>query len=185
MKSSARLFGIVLIGLIVCNPAESSTKTNSLILLDQQSGIDFTDSAIELANYYTGEVYHVFRSKALMGYVPPDNVARLIGKAVILNIYQNQTQPDKIDPIVNSAIRAFNNLLQPPKESTNEEMQRRGLEGVKDKVRITYPTKGSKTGLSDRFASEYMIGRVAVGIVIVEGNGDDLYDWCHKNKLDK
>jgi hypothetical protein len=67
MKTFIRLFGIVLIGLIVCNPVESSTRTNSLILLDQQSGIDFTDSAIELVNYYAGEVYHVFRSKALMG----------------------------------------------------------------------------------------------------------------------
>lgn len=54
MKSSARLFGIVLIGLIVRNPVESSTKTNSLVLLDQQSGVDFTDSAIELVSRYAG-----------------------------------------------------------------------------------------------------------------------------------
>jgi hypothetical protein len=177
MKTFIILFGIVLIGLIVCSPVESSTKTNSLILLDHQSGIDFTDSVIKLVNYYAGEVYHVFRSKVLIGYVPPDNVARLIGKAGILNIYQNQTQPDKIDPIVNSAIKAFNNLLHPAKELTKEEMQKRSLEGVKDKVRITYPTKASNTDLSDRFTSEYMIGRVAVGIVIVEGNGDSQYDW--------
>ena len=99
-----------------------------------------------------------------------------LGRAGILNIYQNQTQPDKADPLVNSAIKAFNNLLQPVKELTEEEMQERGVERLKDKVRITYPTKGSKTGLSDRFTSEYMIDRVTVGIVIVEGNGDPQYD---------
>jgi hypothetical protein len=123
MRTFIRLFGIVLIGLIVCNPVESSTTTNSLILLDQQSGIDFTDSAIELVNYSAGEVYHVFRSKALMGYVPPDNITHLIGKAGILDIHQSQTEPDKADPMVNSAIKAFNNLLQPVKELTEEEIQ--------------------------------------------------------------
>ncbi len=46
------------------------------------------------------------------------------------------------------------------------------LDKWKDDVRVTYPTKSSKTGLSDRFTSDYMIGRVAVGIVIMEGNGD-------------
>jgi len=180
MKTFVRLFGIVLIGLIVCNPVESSAKTNSLILLDHQSGIDYTDSAIELVTYYAGEVYHVFRLKVLMGYVPPENVAHLIGRAGILSICQNQTEPDKTDPVVNSAIKAFNNLLQPVKELTEEEMQKRSLEGIKDKVRITYPTKGSKTGLSDRFTSEYMIGRVAVGIVIVEGNGPPQLNWTQQ-----
>ena len=55
MKTFRGLFGIVLIGLIVCDPAQSSTTTNSLILLDQQSGIDFTDSAIELVSRYAGD----------------------------------------------------------------------------------------------------------------------------------
>ncbi len=76
MKTFIRLFGVVLIGLIICNRAESSTKTNTLILLDHERGIDFTDSAIELVSYYAGEVYHVFRSKVLMGYVPPDRQSR-------------------------------------------------------------------------------------------------------------
>ncbi len=99
-----------------------------------------------------------------------------------MTIYQNQTEPDKTDPLVNSAIKAFNNLLQPVKELAEEEMQKRSLEGFKDKVRITYPTKDSKTGLSDRFTSEYMIGRVVVGIVVVEGNSNDRYDWRHKRR---
>jgi hypothetical protein len=104
--------------------------------------------------------------------VPPDNVAHLIGRAGILDIYQNQTEPDKADPLLNSAIKAFNHLLQPIKGLTEEEIQEKSLERLKDDVRITYPAMGSKTGLSNRFTSEYMIGRVAVGIVIVEGNGD-------------
>ena len=149
MKTFIGLFVVLVIGLIVCSPVRSSTTTNSLIILDHQSGIDFTDSAIELVNYYAGEVYHVFRSKALMGYVPPDNVARSVGKAGILNIYQNQTQPGKADPVVNSAIKAFNSLLQPIEELTEEQMQERGAEGLKDRVRVTYQTKDSKTGLSD------------------------------------
>jgi len=180
MKTFIGFLGMVLIGLIVCNSVGGATKTNSLILLDHGSGIDLTDSAIELVNHYAGEVYHVFRPKVLMGYVPPNNITHLIAKAGILDIYQSQTEPDKADPMVNSAIKAFNNLLQPVKELTEEEMQKRSLEGIKDKVRITYPTKDSKTGLSDRFTSEYMIGRVAVGIVIVEGNGPPQFNWTQQ-----
>jgi hypothetical protein len=52
VKTFIGLLGVVLIGLIVCNPMRGSTTTYSLIILDHQSGIDFTDSAIELVSRY-------------------------------------------------------------------------------------------------------------------------------------
>jgi len=183
MKTIKRVLWALLIVFVSWPLGYSMTKTNSLIILDYRSGIDYTESAIALVSKHCGEIYHVFRGKVLMGYIPEDKVSFLIGNRGILNIYQNQTEPDKPDPLVNSAIKAFNDLLQPREELTEEEIQEKRVEPLKNDVRITYPTKGSKTGLSDRFTSEYMIGRVAVGIVIVEGNGDTLYDWT-ENQLD-
>ena len=177
MKTIKRILWALLIVFVSWRLGYGTTKTNSIIILDYKSDIDYTESAIELVSKHCGEIYHVFRGKVLMGYIPEDKVNLLVGNAGILNVYQNTTLPNKDDALVNSAIKAFNNLLQPVKELTEEEMQKRSLEGFKDKVRITYPTKGSKTSLSDRFTSEYMIGRVAVGIVIVEGNGDPQYNW--------
>jgi hypothetical protein len=172
MKTKIIIIWMSLILLILFASGYGTTKTNSILILDDKSGIDFTDSAIELVNRYAGEVYHVFRSKVLMGYVPPDNVAHLIGKAGILNIHQSQTQPDRADPIVNYAIKAFNALLQPVKELTDEEIREKGLHQWKEGIGVVHLTEEAKTHHSDRLTSEYMIGRAAVGILIIEGNGD-------------
>lgn len=77
MKTILYFLVIVLTSFIVCDSEASSTKTNTIMLLDDQKAIGYTDSAIELVNRYAGEVYHVFRSEALMSYVSPDNVAHL------------------------------------------------------------------------------------------------------------
>jgi hypothetical protein len=143
MKTIKRIFWALLIVFASWPLGHSMTKTNSLIILDNKSGIDYTESAIALVSIHCGEIYHVFRGKVLMGYIPEDKVSFLIGNRGILNIYQNQTEPDKPDPLVNSAIKAFNNLLQPREELTEEEIQEKRVEPLKNDVRITYPTKGS------------------------------------------
>ncbi len=177
MKIIKRISWALLIVFVSWRLGDGVTKTNSLIILDYKSNIDYTESAIELVSRYCGEIYHVFRGKVLMGYIPEDKINLLIGKSGILDVYQNTTLPNKDDALVNSAIKAFSSLLQPEEELTQSEIGEKPLDKWKDDVRVTYPTKSSKTGLSDRFTSEYMIGRVAVGIVIVEGNGDPQYDW--------
>jgi hypothetical protein len=153
MKTFLTILAVLCIVSILGGQSSAYAKTNSLVILDDKKQVDFTDSAIALISAHCGEIYHVFRSKALMGYIPEDKVNLLLGQAGILDIYQSPVQPNKADPLVNSAIKAFNNLLQPVKELTEKEIQERSLEGFRDKVRITYPTKGSKTGLSDRFTS--------------------------------
>jgi hypothetical protein len=182
MKTTKTVLRALLIVFVSWRLGYGITKTNSLVILDQRSGIDNTESAIALVSKHCGEIYHVFRGKVLIGYIPEDKANLLVGEPGILNVFQNTTLPNKDDALVNSAIKAFNSLLQ-PEELTEMGIPEKPRDEWKDDVRITYPAKSSKTGLSDRFTSEYMIGRVAVGIVIVEGNGDPQYDWT-QDQLD-
>jgi hypothetical protein len=153
MKTIKRISFALLIVFVSWRFGYGVTKTNSLIVLDYKSDIDYTESALELVSKYCGEIYHVFRGKVLMGYIPEDKINLLMGKSGILDVYQNITLPNKDDALVNSAIKAFNSLLQPVEELTQRRIPEKPLDKWKDDVRVTYPTKTSKTGLSDRFTS--------------------------------
>ncbi len=135
MKTLLKILAVLSIVFVLGGQESGYAKTNSLVILDDKSGMDFTDSAMALISTHCGEIYHVFKSKALMGYIPEDNVDLLIGRAGILNIYQNRTQPDRADAIVNCAIKAFNNLLQPVKELTEEEIK----EKCNNQIHIGHP----------------------------------------------
>lgn len=132
MRTFLIFLAVLSIGFVMVAQESGYAKTNSLIVLDYESGRDFTESAIALVNTHCGEIYHVFKGKVLLGYIPVNKVNLLIGRAGIQSIYQNQTEPNRADPIVNCAIKTFNNLLLPVKEATEDEIQKKGWDQWKD-----------------------------------------------------
>ena len=132
MRTFFRILAVLCMVFILGWQGSGYAKTNSLVILDDKREVDFTESAMALISTQCGEIYHVFRSEALMGYIPKDKVNLLLGRAGILEIYQSQTQPDRADPIVNCAIKAFNALLQPVRELAEEEIREMWLGQLKE-----------------------------------------------------
>jgi len=89
MKTLPKILAVLSIVFVIGGQGFGYAKTNSLVILDDESGMDFTDSAMALISTHCGEIYHVFRGKVLIGYIPEDKVNVLLGKFGILNVYQN------------------------------------------------------------------------------------------------
>jgi hypothetical protein len=63
--------------ILIASVAKASNKTNSLILLNAKSQAE-TEEAINLIEYYGGEIRHVFVPDVLIGYLPPQIENKLL-----------------------------------------------------------------------------------------------------------
>ncbi len=108
-----KLMVIAWMSLLISSVAVASEKTNSLILLTAESEAE-TEEAIEMIQYFGGEVRHVFVPDVLIGYLPPEVENRLIGRSFVSKVLREEFSPETYIPESKTnklAIAAWNNLL--------------------------------------------------------------------------
>jgi hypothetical protein len=154
----------------------ASNRTNSLILLNAKSQTE-TEEAIKLIEYFGGKVRHVFVPDVLIGYVPPEVDHKVVGQSFISQLIHEEFNPvayvseSKTGKV---AISAWNHLL------SGDGLLESGWSHVPKLGHDTQPPLHELEGEeanspdvldvaeADKYTSCYMIGRVAVGVILME-----------------
>ncbi|MBN1579539.1 MAG: hypothetical protein JXA89_02465 [Anaerolineae bacterium] len=162
-------------------PAQAARVQSDLALVVLLSGADI-DEIIEHVELAGGSVTHVFADSAFIGRVPT-RTALLEGVlAVHRQVIDTSTMMDWPDGAQRAA-QVWNVLSTPTAASAGASLQGLEAELVDDVLEAPLPVESQSS--SDPIpgytqTSEYMIGRVAVGIVLPESDGSidvSFEDW--------
>ena len=170
---------VVVLCLSICSFVNAQ-KSNTLILLNAQN-IDQTQQAIDFIEANGGNVRHVFPPDVLIAYLPPEVDQKVTGRLFISQVVREEFNTEDYLPEIKTnklAISAWNYLLT-DNESVQADLSEVTLLG-KDTHPPLHELKGeealSREVLAvveaDKYTSCYMIGRVAVGVILMESAGD-------------
>ncbi len=172
-------------GLERATPSGSATS-RALVLLTPDADVDAVAAAIEQAGAH---VTHIFPPSALIAEMPSGKSS----PAGVLAIYRDAVSESDLAELTDDARRAaqvWNALLTPePPVATGESLDTLEAELVGDAMVAPAPqtmqTLDSDLTPGYTETSEYMIGRVAVGIVLPESDGsvdDSAEDWSEDER---
>ena len=166
---------IIFLGLILSllyASMSQAKESNSLIVLSAKNQSE-TEQALKLIESLDGEVRHVFVPDVLIGYLPEGIEDKLIGRSFIVEINHSQklTLPysEKMEPS-KSGILAWNRLLKAKEKIIDRAALPEPSPLVGD-IQLFKDAPPLTTPFCETQTSDYMIGRVSVGIVLMESNG--------------
>lgn len=174
-----KYISIILVSWLSMYSLAYAEKSNTLILLNAQN-IDQTQEAIDFVKANGGNVRHVFPPDVLIGYVPLGLDHKLISHSLISQVLHGKVDPSNYfqkDKTSVYAVGAWNDLLMMTDENRYD---RKDLPQPLPLVGDAYPPLEQlqkETGQlfikssTVPHTSWYMIGRVAVGIILMESNG--------------
>jgi len=157
-------------GSSVCRP-------DTLMILDSND-LPAMQNTIDLITAAGGCVAHVFPPSALIGTLEPEHAAKLIAEGRLQHYYREEigdSSLSQMDENTRLAALVWNKYLQKPELDENSSGEQPGnpLIGDVRTVKLPYepvlPSALNGPGYYD--TSEYLYGKVAVGIIIPESNG--------------
>lgn len=178
--------------------AQGSLTDQALVILDATDGTTM-QQAIERIEAEGGRIVHVFPTHVLIGSLPQGHETALLGQAGIVSIHRSPLDPSAVaaeGQTARQAVEIWNTVFagQQPQQ-TGLSAQEVGEELVND---VFYPPDligevqmAAQGGISAASApgyyqtSEFMIGRVAVGIVLPESDGSldpSTEDWTSQEQ---
>ncbi len=176
-----RYISIACISIFLSSGSAAAENTNCLIVLTAESQAE-TQEAIKTIEYFGGEVRHVFVPDVLIGYVPPAIDQTIKERTFISMVVREELDVAACSYDIKAsrlAISAWNHLVR------EQRVQPTDLPGGMPLVNDVHPSlhqlksdEGESVDIvtveeADKYTSCYMIGRVAVGIILMESNGDD------------
>lgn len=145
--------------------AEDVSNPDTLIVLDT-TDITTMQEAIALVASKGGHVFHVFPPHILIGMVPPPADAALLGYASIKEIHRTTLDPAHFSDLGTSAqmgVEAWNTIVDPSNHKSSSQPL----------SYLSQPPDGPSFMLPNSLdTSQYLIGKVAVGIILPESAGD-------------
>lgn len=161
---------------LALSPGERASSEPALVVLDDDGADDLT-SVTESIEKVGGRVLHVFPPAAMIAHIPV-GAERLAG---VQGVYRHEVgEEDTVDlrPGVRGAAESWNELVA-AEGSPKRDVHPRGLEADLVGDRMVPPPSSllqANGGTDDPVpditqTSEYMIGRVAVGIVLPQSDG--------------
>jgi hypothetical protein len=203
-KQAERLFALwlplaILVSLLpVTGPANAQLSASdlSLILLDSTTPYATAIRQLETAGAH---IQHVFPPNVLIGQLSPTLTPGELASSGVTAVYREAVNPDELaayGPPAQRAGRAWNALLAaltPQSAASQITVALAGADLVGDALLPPDLPAGSQTMLASVAGdepgyyqtSEFMIGRVAVGIILPESNGSvdpSTEDWTEQEK---
>jgi hypothetical protein len=179
----AHLSLVLTIGWASALPAQASQPPSSRALMVLAPGAD-ANSVVEAVRQAGGQVTHVFPPAALIGQLPPDAQV----PADISAVYRQAVDEASLSALTGATRRAaqvWNALLSPQTGSDALQSLAASQADIANDALVPPPPEGLRTldidptpGYGE--TSEYLIGRVAVGIVLPESDGSldpSTEDW--------
>jgi hypothetical protein len=173
-------------------PARTTGQVpNALIILDSQN-VPQMRRAIETIEQQHGQIAHVFPTHALIGFLPPAAEQQLIGVAGILAVHRSWVTQESVAAYGPQALQAAyvwnHNFVRPRAPSTPVPGAPAPHPLVGDVREPGWPAgpppvpdqPGNAPGYYQ--TSEFMVGKVAVGIILPESNGaldPSTEDWTN------
>jgi hypothetical protein len=161
-------------------PRFTAGAPNALIILAAQN-VSEMRQAIQTIEQQQGRIVHVFPTHALIGFVPPRTEQQLIGVSGIIAVYRSWVPEESVAPYGAEAQQAAyiwnTNFVQPMPIPTPEPGAPTPIPLVGDVLEPELPSSqppgfeqlGNAPGSNQ--TSEFMAGKVAVGIILPESNG--------------
>jgi len=186
------LFAVNFIGVRLVS-AQGSLTDQALVILDA-TDVTAMQQAIERIEAEGGRIVHVFPTHVLIGSLPQGHETVLLGQAGIISIHRSPLDPSTVatyGQTARQAVKVWNTAFasQQPQQ-TDLSAQEVGEELVNDAF---YPPDligeaqataqggiGAASAPGYYQTSEFMIGRVAVGIILPESDGSldpSTEDW--------
>ncbi|MDY7041728.1 MAG: fibronectin type III domain-containing protein [Chloroflexota bacterium] len=175
---------------IAANSTTMNQEDYALIILDPADSLA-TYQAIQYVEMTGGHIVHVFPPHVLIGSVPPEAESNLLGQTGIIRIAREAVDPVSVEAYGQTAVagvQTWNDLFASPgavpdamalsQEEITADLVNDALEPPDlpfDPAQDEFETSAQSSGFAPGYyqTSDYMIGDVAVGIILPESNGSD------------
>jgi len=182
------VIGFLLVGIF---SSKAFALECNAVIIGQPSVPNFAESLSVRLERLGGKIVHYFPPQVAIGFVPEKVAALLLIDSVIDTVCFTRVNPDgwSLPASSKSGLAAWNYFLDlregliqpqapatPPTPLVNDNRYPRGSEGAVSGQTgdpLDCPFGPASVDPGKRFASAYMIGKIAVGIFLLESNGPD------------
>lgn len=192
------VLAIMLSGQVAAVASSSLAMGNDALVILDSSDLAAMQQAIQLIEAAGGHIVHVFPPHVLLGVIPPAAEPGLLGQAGIGRIVREMVDPASVEafgPMAVAGVQAWNTLLAAPEavpdtvalspqeltaDLINDALEPPDLPLILEQGESDVMAQATATAPGYYQTSDYMIGDIAVGIVLPEsdGSGDpSTEDW--------